>query len=295
MTGPRRMLACLALVLVTAGGLAAPSAAAPLPELVRVVVDQSYEYRRPSLVTYEPLEGIELAVSDLVEDMLYAAGTDVLLEGDEGGPEATIRITVRGRAIGGSYLEPVRAYLYTGAEIRGEIVIERPGQPALTRSFFSDIQRPFRIAFNLGYEDPANAPYDDTLRQPGGFVRVLAAVVAEAWGLEAVTPSLFEADPALRYNVAGLLGDIGDASVVPDLVETLGDENARVRWEAAWSLGRIGDPVAIPDLIGALSDEAEDVRWFASWSLRTITGADYGADAEVWQAWYEENGEDAGS
>lgn len=291
MSGPRRILAGLAVVLVATAG----AAAAPVPQTVRIVVVQTYEYRPPSRVTYEPVEGVDLAVSDLVEDMLYAAGIDTLIGDDGGEADATLRVTVHGRAIGGSYLEPVRAYLYTGAQLAGEIVIEQPGEADHSGSFLSEIQRPFRIAINLGFEDPANAPYDETLRQPGGFVRELGAVVARAWGLQAVAPSLFEADPALRYNVAALLGDIGDASVVSDLIEALGDENGRVRWEAAWSLGRIGDPVAVPDLIGALDDTSEDVRWFASWSLRTITGADLGADPEAWQAWHDENGEEAGS
>jgi len=274
---------------------AAPAAAAPQPGAVRIVVEQSYEYRRPSLVTYEPLAGVELAVSDLVEDMLYAAGIEALLPDDDGEADAVIRIVLRGRAIGGAYLEPVRAYLYTGAELAGTIVIEQPGRPDLAVDVRSEIQRPFRIAINLGYEDPANAPFDGTLRLPGGFVRQLAHAMAGAWGTATVVPALLEPEPALRYNVAALLGDIGDAAVVPDLVEALSDENDRVRWEAAWSLGRIGDPVAIPDLIGALGDGTEDVRWFASWSLRTITGQDLASDPEAWEAWYATQDEGTGS
>jgi hypothetical protein len=266
----------------------APVAADALPESVRIVIDQSYEYRPASTITYRPIEGMDLPVADLVEDLFFAAGIDTLLQDDAGEADAVIRVLVQGRANGGGYFEPVKAYLYTGARITGEVVIERPGQAPVITSFVSETQRPFRLAFNLGYEDPANAPFDTTLLQPGGFVRQLASAVAQVWGVEAIAPALFEPDPALRYNVASLLGDIGDAAVVPDLIEALDDEHERVRWEAAWSLGRIGDPVAIGPLIVTLSDQAEDVRWFASWSLRTITGQPFGADRAEWEAWAAE-------
>lgn len=268
--------------------LPATSFGAELPDRVAVVVTQSYEYRPPSLVTYELIPGFELPIGDLVDDLLFAAGAEAV--GPEEAATATIRVIVQGRAIGGSYLEPVRAFLYTGAEIAGEIVIEQDGSVVADRDFSSEIQRPFRIAVNVGYEDPANAPFDSALRMPGGFGRELAAAMADTWGINAVAPALFEPEPALRYNVAALLGDIGSPDNVPDLVEALADENDRVRWEAVWSLGRIGDPAAIPYLIAMLQDPSEDVRWFASWSLRVITGEDIGPDGEAWQAWYERNG-----
>ncbi len=275
--------------------LAGPVARAEPPDVVRIVIEQSYEYRLPSSVTYRPIEGLDLPVADLVEDLFFAAGIDSLLQDDPGEADAVIRVVVQGRALGGGYLEPVKGYLYTGARIAGEVVIEQPGQPPVVASFVSENQRPFRIAFNQGYEDPANAPFDTTLLQPGGFVRKLAAVVAQVWGVEAITPALFEPDPALRYNVAALLGDIGDGSVVPDLIEALADEHERVRWEAAWSLGRIGDPAAIGPLIETLDDQAEDVRWFASWSLRNITGEPFGPDSEAWEDWAAGQGIDVGS
>ncbi len=284
----------LALTLIVPVLTAIGPATAEMPTAVRIVVEQSYEYRRPSNIIYEPIEGFELAISDAVEDMLFAAGIEPLLDSDAGEVDAEIRIVVRGRANGGTYLEPVRDFLYTGAQIAGDIIIEEPGQPRVSRSFLSDIQRPFHITFNLGYEDPANAPFDVALQQPGGFLRELAAALAQSWGVEIVVPSLYEANPALRYNVAGLLGDIGDKAVVPQLIEALDDDNTRVRWEAAWSLGRIGEASAIPDLIDSLEDSSEDVRWFASWSLRTITGEEYGPSPEVWSAWYEKHGAELG-
>lgn len=295
MIAPDRMRAPLALALAALMAAALPAVAQTAPAVVRIQVVQEYEYRLPSAIPYLPIEGFDLPVADLVEDMLFAAGIDTLLEDEPGSPDALLRVFLHGRAIGGGYHEPVKAYLYTGASIAGEIVIEQPGRPAVTADFRSERQRPFRIAFNPGYEDPANAPFESTLLDAGGFLRELADALVRAWGVAVVTPSLFESEPALRYNVAGLLGDTGDTSIVPDLVAALDDEHARVRWEAAWSLGRLGDADAIPDLVASLGDPDDDVRWFASWSLRNLTGQEFGTDALVWQAWLDAQPRDTGS
>ncbi len=273
-------------VLVVAGMVARAEAAGTQtpPETAVIAVEQSYEYRRPSIMGYVPIEGFELPVLEYVEDMMFAAGIEPLYPDDEGA-QATIRITLRGRASGGTYLEPTRAYLYTGADIAGEIAIAGPGETAADGSFTATIQRPFNIAINLGYEDPANAPFDQALRQAGGFIEALCYVLADAWGVEVILPSLFEHEPSIRAGAATALGTIGDPIAVPDLLDALYDENDRVRWETAWALGRIGDPIAVPELIDALLDESQDVRWFASWSLRTITGEDLGLDHEQWSAW----------
>jgi len=268
-------------------GLFLAPVSAARAELVEVVIDQTYQYRKASQVTYEEIEGFELPVLDLVEDMLFAAGMDVLYPGEDGEPDAVMVVNVRGRALGSTYLEPVKAYLYTGAQLDGDVKLELADGSTAKANFLSEIQRQFRISVNLGYENPQNAPFGETLELAGGFVDSVARVMAETWGIDAVLPSLFEAEPSIRASVAKLLGDIGDAAVAPDLIEVLEyDDDDRARWEAAWSLGRIGDEQAIPALIDALNDTSEDVRWFSSWSLRTLTGEDFGPDYDTWSAWW---------
>jgi len=268
-------------------GLFLAPVSAARAELVEVVIDQTYQYRKASQVTYEEIEGFELPVLDLVEDMLFAAGMDVLYPGEDGEPDAVMVVNVRGRALGSTYLEPVKAYLYTGAQLDGDVKLELADGSTAKANFLSEIQRQFRISVNLGYENPQNAPFGETLELAGGFVDSVARVMAETWGIDAVLPSLFEAEPSIRASVAKLLGDIGDAAVAPDLIEVLEyDDDDRARWEAAWSLGRIGDEQAIPALIDALNDTSEDVRWFSSWSLRTLTGEDFGPDYDTWSTWW---------
>lgn len=61
-----------------------------------------------------------------------------------------------------------------------------------------------------------------------------------------------------RRNVAVALGNIGDPSAVPTLVEALNDMNPIIRGHAAWSLGKIGTPQARISLEKALAVEMDD-------------------------------------
>jgi HEAT repeat protein len=51
-----------------------------------------------------------------------------------------------------------------------------------------------------------------------------------------------------RWKAAEMLGRIGDAAAVEELIGALWDDDARVRLKAAWALGRIGDARAIHPL-----------------------------------------------
>lgn len=278
----RLLQALLAAVIVAAaaGGSRAHA------QTVLIVVDQVYEYREPSQITYSTIDDFDLPALALAEDMLFAADIDVVYPEDGGSYDALLEITIRGRALGSSYYQPVRAYLYTGAQLDGAVMLTSSGGQTARSNFLNETQRQFELTINLGYEDPRNAPFVTTLEQPGGLVDSLARVFHQTWGIETLVPSLFEHEPVIRSSVAKYLGDVGDPSVTPDLIEVLiYDDDERARWEAAWSLGRLGDEQAIPSLIEALQDSSDDVRWFSSWSLRTITGENFGPDHEAWTTW----------
>ena len=256
-------------------------------ETVLIVIDQVYEYREPSQITYSAIDGFDLPALALAEDMLFAAGMDVAYSDDDGPYDARLEITIRGRALGSSYFEPVKAYLYTGAQLDGTVKLTSGGGETVRSNFLSETQRLFELTINLGYEDPRNAPFIKTLEQSGGLVDSLARVFHQTWGMEALVPSLYEHEPVIRSSVAKYLGDVGDPSVTPNLIEVLTyDDDERARWEAAWSLGRLGDEQAIPSLIEALQDSSDDVRWFSSWSLRALTGENFGPDYETWTQWW---------
>ena len=276
---------CVFLALATAVALSGIGHA-QMPEAAVIEIDQTFEYRQPSHIMFIPIENFDLPVLDYVEDMFFAAGIEPMYP-EDGDVGSTLHVEIRGRASGGTYLEPSKAYLYTGVDLAGEINITGPDGATASGVFTSTIQRPFQLTLNLGYEDPANAPFMRALEQPAGFIEQLCYAMASAWGVESILPSLLEDEAAIRFATASALGNIGDPIAVPDLIVALVDEHDRVRWESAWSLGRIGDVRAVSDLIEALKDKSQDVRWFASWSLRTITGEDLGTDYDTWLAWWE--------
>tara|TARA_Y100001960_G_scaffold320283_1_gene392922 strand:- start:329 stop:1222 length:894 start_codon:yes stop_codon:yes gene_type:complete len=279
---------CLALFvsLYMTAAIIGPASGQEAPGSVLIEIDQEFTYREPSRIEFNVMEGVELPVLEYIEDMLFAAEIEPFYPGDEGA-EAVIHVTLRGRASGGTYMEPTKAYLYTGADLSGEIMIEGQHGEFAAGDFASTIQRPFQITINHGFDDPRNAPFLVAFEQPGGFIEALCYAVAQAWGVEVLLPWVYEHEVPLRYSVVTALGHIGDPVAVPDLIEALYDSHERVRWEAAWSLGRIADPVAIPELIEALNDGSQDVRWFSSWSLRNITGETMGPDYDLWSEWWE--------
>ena len=285
------------IILVAVTGLAvAPSrpeaSREPLPDAVAISIEQEFEYRKASRPELHVLEDFELPLVDYAEDMLLAADIEPL-DRDANGEGWELRVSLTGQALGRLYIDRGKNYLYTGANLSGEVAVIGPGASESMRPFASTIERPFEVLIDHGYEKPENAPFLETLVKPDGFLEALVNVMIDVWGVSSVLPALDEPGHEVRFSVASALGRSGEPAAVTALIEALEDEHERVRWEAAWSLGRIGDGAAVPHLIEALQDTSQDVRWFSSWSLRTITGADIGPDYDQWTAWWSSHGGDA--
>ncbi len=283
------LVAVAGLALTPSGSDASPES---LPDAVAISIEQEFEYRKASLPEYHLLEDFELPLLDYAEDLLLAADIEPL-EGDMGNEGWELRVSLTGRALGRLYIDRGRTYLYTGADLSGEVAVTGPGANESMRPFSSTIERPFDVLIDHGYENPENAPFLETLVKPDGFLEALVNVMIDVWGVASVLPALDEPGHEVRFSVVSALGSTGEPAVVTALIEALEDAHERVRWEAAWSLGRIGDATAVPHLIEALQDTSQDVRWFSSWSLRTITGADIGPDYDQWTAWWSSHGGDA--
>jgi len=71
-----------------------------------------------------------------------------------------------------------------------------------------------------------------------------------------------------RYYAAHLFGDLRDSRAVPILVPLLKDQE--VNWIVPWSLGEIGDKSAIPPLIETLGDSSPDMRVLAIYALEKL-------------------------
>jgi HEAT repeat protein len=63
-----------------------------------------------------------------------------------------------------------------------------------------------------------------------------------------------------RYNAAAALGELGDKSAIPALVEALKSPSEWVRTNAVQSLDQLGAVEAIPNIKALLLDQSSDVR-----------------------------------
>lgn len=104
--------------------------------------------------------------------------------------------------------------------------------------------------------------------------RVIERVAVSRWvGFYKIDPAiqdlinnLSSSDEILRIHSRESLVKIGKPAV-PQLVGALMRGNHWLRWEAAKTLGEIGDPTAAPALVEALKDEQFDVQWLAAAGL----------------------------
>lgn len=71
-----------------------------------------------------------------------------------------------------------------------------------------------------------------------------------------------------RYYAAHLFGDLKDPRAVPILIPLLKDQD--INWIIPWSLGEIGDKSAIPPLIETLSASSPDMRVLAVYALEKL-------------------------
>src|SRR5262245_34731942 len=90
---------------------------------------------------------------------------------------------------------------------------------------------------------------------------------------------LRDTDRGVRRRAALAAGRIGDAALVPTLVELMNDTEAEVRQMSAFALGLIGDRLAVERLTVSLKDSDSIVRARAAEALGRI--GDPRAAAEV--------------
>ncbi len=94
---------------------------------------------------------------------------------------------------------------------------------------------------------------------------------------------------AVRLQCAAALGVVRDAPSGPELVVLLRDERSLVAAAAANALGQIGDPSAIPALIQGLAAKDLAVREESRSALtRMNSGEDLGADSGPWRRWWQQ-------
>lgn len=118
----------------------------------------------------------------------------------------------------------------------------------------------------------------------------LGRTVPEEYVIDALILALGDEAYLVRENAATALGDlgIGTRKAVPNLIRALDDKKFEVRRAAAKALGNIGldtDEVILA-LIVTLGDENDLVVGSVKAALNSLTGKDFGDDAEAWQEWW---------
>jgi hypothetical protein len=76
---------------------------------------------------------------------------------------------------------------------------------------------------------------------------------------------------------------------LPDLLSMLEDERWQIRATVVGALARMGNPAAIPRLIDRLAKEDGRLRGDVAAALKTLTGKDFGVDADRWAEWWEKH------
>jgi len=315
-----------ALMVLAAGTLACGQSATPTPSPDPTPTPTPFPLQAPGWEeitvhtlclkveqSYPGIEGKEPEpIAEATQRILGRVGLQVVTEAEGASCDATLTLTLTGRALGDKY---TTGYCYSGAEVSGLMVLDVAGREPLTLPIAGRRNPPFVIR---GCPQELSAPFGDAWSEallgclahlwgPRVLVQALgdeAACVreaaAEALGEvgpeEGTVPALAQAledeDEDVREAAAKALEAIGPEAVeaVPALIQALKDGSSLVRCAAARALGAIGPGAmeAVPALIQALGDKSYSVRHAAADALQAITGQDFGEDAERWQQWWEE-------
>lgn len=89
-----------------------------------------------------------------------------------------------------------------------------------------------------------------------------------------------EKDNNAKKNMINVLGNSGDAGVIPDIKEQLGSDDKGVRLYAASALAMLGDDSGIDELRGVVSD-ANESRGRRSFAIRSLGGIKTNAAADI--------------
>jgi cyclophilin family peptidyl-prolyl cis-trans isomerase/HEAT repeat protein len=92
------------------------------------------------------------------------------------------------------------------------------------------------------------------------MARILSLEDRRSVGAGALDRFLRDPDRSIRRRAAFAAGRIGDASLVPTLVELMNDQEPEVRQMSAFAMGLIGDRLAFDRLVASLKDSDSVVR-----------------------------------
>jgi len=164
------------------------------------------------------------------------------------------------------------------------------------------------LALLLGCERERSAAMDirEQLQSEDAAVRYQAVVALSAKEDHAsillLIDALNDTDRGVRIEAAETLGRWKAKEATESLIRSLGDEEMWVRAQAAGALGEIRAEAAVKPLIELIDRVAKESpkapqsttsygqdAAAAAFALKTITGKDFGLEAEKWHAWFSES------
>lgn len=223
---------------------------------VRIEVQQSYGTTKD----------VNLPFEELARRFLKHAGVDVV----EDGYDAILKMTAVGKPYGANYYDDQgrHFYLYTGAEVSGNIFLVLSRGVVMEKSFKGVKGHPGvgggRIRFSGSLPDKPDSALFFNAFYNSDFTQVIAKMLGDIYGASLLISALKDED--LDKGSADALVAMG-RPVTQSLLTALKDKDSRVREQAASILGRIGDARATQSLISALKDENPNVRSSAAFGL----------------------------
>ena len=107
--------------------------------------------------------------------------------------------------------------------------------------------------------EAVNHPLRD-VRVDAGFMLAKQTNNSDFAAVPGLIEALTDEDPRIRSAAVQTLGEIGDPSAVPHLLQVVNHErDGNIRWQATGALSKMG-PAAVSGLVDALSDEDWKVR-----------------------------------
>ena len=221
---------------------------------VRIVVEQSYRDGT------SPVAGISLPFESIAQRFLEYARLTVVAP-DTKDSDYTLKIQASGQALGAQYsaFSGIGGqYYYTGASLRGAIVLERASVSLHDVSFLGVISPPTKINTGQASTSPSDAPFYEAFRS-SGFASEIVKMLGEIYGLQFLLNALKDGDMDVRIDARMVLEKMGAVTIEP-LSVALKAEDADVRKTVVQALGEIKKPWAVELLITALKDENVDIR-----------------------------------
>ena len=291
-----------------------------LMDSARSRIEKLYKERDPAFIntrtirlivkqSYGKADAISLPFEELAQRLSKYAGLKVI-GADENNFDAILKINVKGKILGATYLDDYARYhyRYTGASLSGSILLEVSGITYCKRTFKSHISPPEKIS---DYPTKSSAPLHKAFRE-SSFKQYMLEIFGKYYGYHCIVhATLRDKDPEIRKISRNLLGKINIAVLngrfkniykfkhyypyinenypYLDKKKLKREALAELRYAAAKLLGEIEEPTAIEPLISALKDEYPPVRRAAAKSLTKITEEDFGINHDRWQNWRKQN------